>query len=272
MDTIISLNWNTTDLMIRMFESALKTASRVFKLIIVDNGSTELEFNKLMTYFEDKQLTYREKNSFEDFVGNLFEYRNKDFDVTIKSLDKNVGFAAGNNVGLSLMKSCENVFFINSDIVVEENNWDLKFQSVLKDGVGIAGCAYHPLKWTREGRFQIQPLSDVPVESESVQGAFFSIPYSVLGKIHSVDGFYFDEKFKFAHYEETDLCFRVMKLGYKCMWLSVRHLHLHNNSATKKNGYKLSDEIKNIDDFKANSEKNRVLLFEKHSDFFEAKK
>jgi hypothetical protein len=51
----------------------------------------------------------------------------------------------------------------------------------------------------------------------------------------------------------------------------LKHEHLHNQSSTKKNGYKLSEEIKNINDFKANSEKNRLLLIQKHSDFFNSK-
>jgi GT2 family glycosyltransferase len=131
--------------------------------------------------------------------------------------------------------------------------------------------AYHPLKWSKDGKFQIQKISNVPVESESVQGAFFSIPFEILQTIKSKDGFWFDENFKFAHYEETDLCFRVIDLGYKCYWFPLLHKHLHDSSATKKNGYNLSDEIKNIDDFKKNSEKNRQLLYNKHLIFFRTK-
>jgi len=55
------------------------------------------------------------------------------------------------------------------------------------------------------------------------------------------------------------------------MWFPLEHEHLHNSSATKKNGYNLCDEIKNINEFKANTEKNKQLLRLKHKDFFESK-
>lgn len=247
MNTIISLNWNTTDLLINMFESACATACRQFKTVIVDNGSRKEEHEKLVNYFSEKQ------------------------DVVLKSLHKNVGFAAGNNIGLSLIKKSDLVFFINSDIVIEESGWDLKYEILFKENVGIIGCAYHPIKWNKLGRFQIQEKTDCPLESESVQGAFFSIPFNLLLEVQKKDGFLFDENFKFAHYEETDLQFRIMKMGYKCIWFPLLHTHLHSKSATKSNGYKLSDEIQNEQQFKANSEKNRQLLYNKHIDFFRKK-
>lgn len=248
MNTIIVLNWNTTDLLIGMFESACKTASQQFKTIIVDNGSTQEEYIKLLSYFAQcKDL------------------------VVIKKLAKNVGFAAGNNIGISLVRDKDLVFFINSDIVIEEENWDLKFKQLFQENIGVIGCAYHPLLWNRDGRFQIQAKTTYPVESESVQGAFFSIPFNLLLEVQKRDGFWFDENFKFAHYEETDLQFRIMKMGHKCIWFPLSHQHLHSKSATKSNGYKLSDEIQNEQQFKANSEKNRQLLYNKHIDFFRNK-
>jgi len=270
MNAVITLNWNTTDLLIGMFESAIKNSFEIFKTIIVDNGSEEKEFDKLKKYFEEKQKEFKEKNSYIDFKEDMYEFRNKQFDVVIKRLPKNLGFSAGNNIALDLIKEkVDLVFFINSDIVVNEKDWDIKFKEIFNsDKTGVVGCAYHPLIWSSDGRFKIQPIVDKPVESESVQGAFFSIPFNLLQKLKADQGCYFDEKFKFAHYEETDLCFRIMNLGYKCFWIPIRHEHLHNKSATKSNGYKLSEEIFDVNSFKSNSEKNRQYLFEKHKDFF----
>lgn len=274
MNVLIVLNWNTTDLLINMFESACKNSSLQFKTIIVDNGSIDSEFEKLKNYFKNKLNLYNEKNLFENYKDNIYGFKNKDFNVELKRLPKNIGFAAGNNVALDLLEcDYELVFFVNSDIIIDEVKWDNKFNDVfLNKEVGVSGCAYHPLKWSSEGRFLIQKISETAIESESVQGAFFSIPFKLLKELKNKDNFIFDEKFKFAHYEETDLCFRIMNIGYKCIWFPLKHQHLHEKSSTKKNGYKLSEEIKNVDDFKSNSERNRLYLFEKHKEFFNRKK
>lgn len=251
MNSSIILNWNTTDLLIGMYESAVKLASKEMQFIIIDNGSRENEVHKLEKYFVDKT------------------------NVKIKKLPQNIGFAAGNNVALEMVEdTCDLVFFINSDIVIQEEAWDKKFEEVLEnfkvDNVKIAGSAYHPLTWSRDARFKIQPLISFPVLSESVQGAFFAIPYKILKEQKEIDGHFFDEEFRFAHYEETDLQFRIMK-RYKCVWFPCRHVHLHDKSSTKSNGYNLCKEIKNINDFKQNSERNRQRLLTKHKEFFEKK-
>lgn len=280
MNTIITLNWNTTELLIGLFESIQKNTSSFFELIIVDNGSVDQEFDKLKKYFDDAHDKYSKgKHRISSLTNKIYQYYNEEQHVVIKRLSKNLGFAAGNNIGISLIKETSNsndlpvnIVFINSDIVIEENNWCDKFEQVFKDkDVGVVGASYHPLRWTRDCRFELQPIPNQPIESESVQGAFFSIPYEILKQVKEKDGCWFDENFKFAHYEETDLCFRIMDLGYKCFWTPCKHLHLHNKSSTKKNGYKLSDEIQNINDFKANSERNRLLLSSKHKTRFESK-
>lgn len=244
---IIALNWNTTDMMIRLYESLERTTSNYYSFIIVDNGSRKEEVEKLDKYFSG--------------ISNVY----------IKKLEKNVGFAAGNNCGLDLVYDLDEqyIFFINSDIIVEERNWDSKLIDVLsREDVGVVGCAYHPLKWSRDARFHIQPIVDHAVESESVQGAFFGIKMKTT---YELFGIVFDENFKFAHYEETDLQFRIIQLGYKCYWVPVKHVHDHNKSATKANGYKLCEDIQNEQQFKANSERNRQLLFLKHKDWLASK-
>jgi len=228
-----------------MYESAKKLAKDKFNTIIVDNGSTKEEYEKLLKYnFEDTKIVRSENN---------------------------LGFAAGNNLALENICSDCYIVFINSDIIISEQNWDEKYKETLDiDNVGVVGCAYHPLYWSRDGRFKILPLSDSIVESESVQGAFFGIKKVLLDVMKDNDGCYFDENFRFAHYEETDLCFRIMKFA-KCMWMPLKHIHDHHHSSTKKNGFKLNSEIQNEQQFKANSERNRQLLLRKHAEWFASK-
>lgn len=242
MISIVVLNWNTTKMLVRLYETIKKFTSSDYEVIVLDNGSRIEELKALNEYFKSEQK------------------------VKIIEEPKNLGFAAGNNKALLFVsRESDFIVFINSDIYIQEDKWDEKFKECFKDhSVAICGAAYHPLSWDKNGNFHIQPLASHPVESESVQGAFFALRYNIALEIGLP---IFDEAFKFAQYEETDLCFRVRKLGYKVMWIPVSHIHDHNNSSTKKNGYHLSDEIKNIDDFKKNAENNKKLLLKKHGDF-----
>lgn len=242
---MIILNWNTTDILYELYDSIRRLTFIVDnQVIIYDNGSRKEEFDKFQK----------------------FKFQEKNFILTRN--ETNIGFSAGNNVASGYVnENALAVFFINSDILIKEEDWDLKFMTAFTDEkVGIVGCAYHPLKWDKNGNFHIQQIPKEPVESESVQGAFFAIRGELFRKLLKQDGYIFDENFKYAHYEETDLCFRVRKMGYKIMWIPVNHEHRHNQSSTKQNGYCLNDEIKNIDDFRKNSERNKQLLVKKHSD------
>lgn len=239
--TIICLNWNTAQSTIRLYKSLIENTSNHFDVIILDNGSNTKDYNLLTENIKD---------------------------ATIIRQEKNLGFAAGNNQALKYVKHNDFVVFINSDIVIQEKNWNEKFEKIFEDKtVGIVGCAYHPLKWTKDGQFHIQLITDHAVESESVQGAFFAINGELYKCLIEKDDYVFDEQFKYAQYEETDLCFRVRKMNYKVYWLPLKHLHEHNKSATKINGYHLNDEIKNINDFKANSERNKQLFIKRHMNF-----
>lgn len=243
MISIISLNWNTTGMILRLYNSIKEHTSSNYGMIILDNGSNEDEYKVLEKQIDSNICLIREEN--------------------------NLGFAAGNNRSSKLVRKFYDnyVFFINSDIIIEEQDWDLKFIEVMeKDNVGIAGCAYHPLNWDKNGNFHIQPIPNEPVESESVQGAFFAIKGKLFKELLKNDKYIFDENFKYAHYEETDLCFRVRKMGYKIYWIPIKHTHDYNNSATKKNNFHLNDEIKNMNDFKMNSEKNKQLFIQKNKD------
>jgi len=243
MISIVVLNWNTAELLINLYKSIINNSSENVEVIIVDNGSESADFNKL--------------------YDNVIKYN----PCIIKS-EENKGFAAGNNLGLKHVTG-DLIVFINSDIEIKEKNWDVKFRNFFKNDIGVVGCAYHPLKWTKDGRFKIQPLVEESIISETVQGAFFAVPKNILNELKEKDGYFFDENFKFAHYEETDMQLRIMELGYKTLWIPLKHEHHHNQSATKKNGYKLNEYIQNEVQFKQNSEKNRQLLIKKHKLFFE---
>jgi len=267
--SIITLNWNTTKLLIGLYESLLKNTKEKFEFIIVDNGSKKDELKLLLSYFNQELNTNAQTVAFFD------EKENR---IIIHRERENRGFAAGNNEAISYAEGSV-ISFINSDIVVDEKDWDQKVFDILGEDVGCVGCAYHPLKWDKNANFHIQPVPSESVDSETVQGAFFSVTERALDDIKIMPkkmSMYFqkwfdDDNFPMAHYEETDLQLRMMQKGYKIKWIPIKHQHLHNRSATKSNGYHLNDDIKDMNDFKRNSNNNKMNLLKKHQWFFGGK-
>jgi GT2 family glycosyltransferase len=255
-------------MLIRLYESLVKNTLEKFEFVIIDNGSTIQEVGGLLRYCDERyDLVDLDKE--KDIHTYLDDKKNV---IKIQFLEKNIGFSAGNNVGLKLVNTNDFVVFINSDIIVNEKDWDKKFKTELeKENVAVVGCAYHPLKWDRNGNFHIQPIPNEPVESESVQGAFFAVRKDVLEEIKENDMFFDEINFPMAHYEETDAILRIMKKGYKCVWCPCSHTHDHHRSSTKHNGFKLNENIRNEAEFKAHSNRNKQNLLKKHKDWFDKK-
>lgn len=97
--SVVVVNWNTRDDVVRCVESILSTTRRPFEVIIVDNGSTDGSVQVL-------ESTFRAESS-----------------VSILAQDRNVGFARGNNIGFAA-SSGEYVFVLNPDTIVREGSID----------------------------------------------------------------------------------------------------------------------------------------------------
>ncbi len=94
---IIILNYNDYENTIKMLNQ-IKDYSCLNKIIVVDNCSTD------------------------DSVKKLAEYENKK--IVILKAEKNLGYAAGNNLGLKYLEnetSCEIAVISNPDVLVEES-------------------------------------------------------------------------------------------------------------------------------------------------------
>ena len=93
---IIILNWNGRDLTLDCLKSLSKVKYDNCKILVLDNGSS------------DDSVSVIKK-----------EYPN----VEILRLDKNIGYAAGNNAGFDHIKknNSDYVIFINNDTIVDKN-------------------------------------------------------------------------------------------------------------------------------------------------------
>lgn len=173
----------------------------------------------------------------------------------IKSLG-NIGFGAGNNLGASKAHG-EFLFFLNPDTIVKHGAIDTLVEFLQKNpGVGIVA----PLLINKDGTpCHIQVTTELtPVEGMVahsfinkyfpenaisrryflhswdkkgtkevgvIQGAAFVIRRKIFEELHG-----FDERF-FLYFEETDLCRRMRKLGYKIyMYPKAKVIHLEGRS------------------------------------------
>ena len=88
--TVIVLNWNGKDLTIECLESLKKVNYSNFNILVVDNGSTD---------------------------GSVEMLKEKFPEVSILGLEKNFGYAGGNNRGFNSLKpnQPEFVIFLNNE-------------------------------------------------------------------------------------------------------------------------------------------------------------
>ena len=202
---IILINWNGRKDTLECLESLSKISYSNFKVVIVDNGSTDGSVQAIQERFPD---------------------------VDMLKAKKNLGFTGGNNLAMryAIRKNAEFVFLLNNDTVVDPEIIDeLLGASELFNHEGIfgpkiyyysdpgkiwfAGTNWNPKRFEFVNRcYQQQDNkknSDKIKETDFVNGCALFLSTEILKKIGL-----FDERF-FLTYEETDLCYRARAFGYK---------------------------------------------------------
>lgn len=121
---IILVNYNGYSDTIECVDSLRKIRYENYKIIIVDNASTDKSLNKLNDLLKDC--------------------------IIIES-QKNLGFAGGNNLGIkyAVKKKANYILLLNNDTLVEPNFLEEMLNSFYKDkNIGAVGCKimYYPKK------------------------------------------------------------------------------------------------------------------------------
>lgn len=235
---IIIVNWNGKHLLEECLSSAENQDYNNFRIILVDNGSS------------DKSV---------EFVKKKFPK------VEIIELNKNTGFAKGNNVGIH--KAFEDleikyIAVLNNDAMVEKK-WLIEMIKVIKQDNRIGSVAPKILKY-----FRRDEIDSIGTEIHLDGGAasrlinkkdnqqynknieiFGPTACSCLYKREMlediIDDDYFDNSF-FLYVEEVDLNWRARLRGWKCltapnaivyhkhsetsgMYSSIKMYYLHRN-------------------------------------------
>lgn len=254
--SIIIVSFNTKDLLISCIASIKKYTKGIsYEIIVVDNGSSD------------------------DSVK-----ASRDLGVKVIENKKNLGFAAGNNIGVKASKG-EYILFLNTDTEVKNNvagemvDYMRQNQKIgvatsalnNKDGSFQATGGYFPTLLRVFSWMTIQdlPLVDKiikpfhPYHSKSffskgdefykskkeldwVTGAFLLTKKSIIEKVNGWDESYF------MYVEEVDLCFRIKKLGYEVWYLPEWNITHLGGASSKTSEPSLINEYEGVKKFYKN--------------------
>lgn len=236
--SIIIVNWNSGNYLEETINSVIeKSADINYEIILVDNNSFKNDKSKI-------------------FIDNkLANYPN----TKIINLDENKGFGPANNIGVE--HSCgKNVFFLNPDVILKDNTVKILSQYLDENKeVGIIG----PKVLNQNGTFQSscmrgEPkpiavffhLSKLKIFKNHPEFYTFSLANKNIEQINQVAGLSgccmmakkelldrigaFDEQF-FLYQEETDLCYRAVKAGWKLIYNPKTSVIHYQGVTTKAN-------------------------------------
>lgn len=239
--SIIIVNYNSFQLVLDSIDSIYKfTTGLTFEIIVVDNNSPQRDIEELNDYYKDVI-----------FIRNT----------------QNKGFGSGNNLGAKHAKG-KYLFLLNPDTILLNNAIDKFFTFCNQHRhVGIVGgnlydsdrkpafscwsflpgllaeidflSHYQIGKFLRRiGSFN---YTDSPQKVGYISGADLFIPRSTY-----LEAGGFDEDF-FMYYEETELTYRVKRLGYAVYSLpdaAILHLEGQSESDNEKVAYRMRQSEK----------------------------
>jgi GT2 family glycosyltransferase len=223
--SIVIVNWNGEEVLPECLRSLLGLNHKDIEIVIVDNGSTDGSVDVI-----------------HEICGG---------DVKIVRLEKNVGFAAGVNIGVENAAG-EFIAALNNDMVVEPSWLDQPLELLQNESVGIVSCRqmnyYDRSKVDGLYHYITKDLIFMPVESGRAYHK--DGPFSTPGYVISANGGSavirakvfkdlggYDANF-FGYMEETDFCMRAFLRGWRCAYApNAVVYHKDGFSFKKKGGY-----------------------------------
>lgn len=189
---IIILNYNGGDVLKKCLESVYQDSYSNKEVVVVDNNSTDGSF-------EEARKAFSKFN----FIKN----------------NKNVGFAAGNNVAIkwALEKMADYIFLLNNDAFLEKDSLKkLVDQAEKMPKVGLLSPVIYfgdsKKIWFSGGKInwlkmKTEHKNDI-FDTDYITGCAILIKKDVFKKVGLLD-----EKF-FLYYEDADFSYRAKKAGF----------------------------------------------------------
>jgi GT2 family glycosyltransferase len=221
--SIIILNWNGYGDTVELLESLNENVSDVINIYVIDNHSSSDDVKKLNLRFGEK--------------------------ITIIKCEQNYGFSGGNNIGIKSAIANDSYFILllNNDTIVEKDFLKIlinKFKDDKNIGIVAPQINYYDNRsviWSAGGSiskvrasgFALSGFNENKLNKndrivEFASGCCLLIKSEVFKKIGL-----FDENY-FLYVEDTDLCYRTTKAGYKLLVTSDTKIYHKVSQATKK--------------------------------------
>jgi hypothetical protein len=201
---IIILNWNGLKDVVECLESIRGLDYPDFEVIVVDNGSSD---------------------------GSVEIIRNKYQEVVLLTNSENLGFTAGNNIGMRYAIECDAdyVWLLNNDTVVEKDSLSKLVQTAENSSdVGMVSPVvrfyYQPETVQFNGSFidmermaVIYPEENcVDVSEQFVRGETTTLwGTALLVKRKVIEEIGYLRQEYFAYWEDTDYCIRAIRNGFR---------------------------------------------------------
>jgi len=207
---IIMAAFNQWDMSERSIKSILKNTNLDYRLIFINNGSTDNTHDMFMEKFSDND------------------------NITYLRAEKNGGCGIGRNIGLrKLDDDCEFVILVDNDIYAPDG-WAEKMVAVMTahPKLGIGGAATN-FAGTPQLIPNVPPLeTDEEIEeysrNHSFPKEFIIVPprWTVIGfcqivrrELYDTVGL-FDEEFKLYGCEDNDFCLRSQMAGWHLAYIN----------------------------------------------------
>ncbi len=232
--SIIILNWNGKEDTLECLKSLYQINYPNYKIILVDNGSTD-----------DSVEVFKEKYPEIELIQN----------------NKNLGFAEGNNIAiryaLEILKP-DYILLLNNDTVVDPDFLDELVQTAETDpNIGVLGPTiydYNPprglqstgskILWNHGDAINLTYEADVkagtPKEVDAVTGCALLAKSEVFKKIGGLNKNYF------AYFEEIEWCVRARKAMYKIVYVPQGKIwHKGGATSSKITGFAVYHHTRN---------------------------
>ncbi|MBR0093527.1 MAG: glycosyltransferase, partial [Lachnospiraceae bacterium] len=197
---IVILSYNNTYLMQKCVESIRTHCNpEACGIVVLDNASTD----------------------------GVTEWLKEQEDISLLLSDENLGFPAGCNEAIRTVAEEYDILLLNNDTRMTPNAlfW-LRMALYEKENVGAAGCVANytdpsqrvdvtfplPEEYVRyAAKINVPPAGNTE-EREKLSGFALLLKRPVLEEVGL-----FDERFSPGYFEDTDLCLRIRKAGYRLL-------------------------------------------------------
>lgn len=225
--TIVVLTWNALDCTRDCVASLLRHTDPRHEILIVDNGSDE----PMQRYLDELE-------------------RGEPRIAVIRN-GGNLGFAAGNNVGVAAARG-DHVCLLNSDTVVTAG-WLERMLAVLEQdpAIGLVGPVTNHITGGQQLESvdydprTLQGLDDFAAARSGSEAGRFDEALWIVGfcvvirgeLVERIGGL--DERFGQGNYEDTDYCLRAFLAGWRCAVAHDAFVHHHGSRSFAEGGVAL---------------------------------